>query len=54
MRPWLNRRNQDSGAEKGEAMFDELIRELRRLEGTQRIPVSMSYGKVAVGDRART
>ena len=24
-------------------MFDELIRELRRLEGTQRIPVSISY-----------
>ena len=37
MRPWLNRGNQDSGAEKGEAMFDELIRELRRLEGTQRL-----------------
>ena len=24
-------------------MFDELIRELRRLEGTQHIPVSISY-----------
>ena len=51
MSPWLNRGDQDSGAEMGAAMFDELIRELRRLEGTQRIPVSMSYGKAAAQDR---
>ena len=52
MRPWLNRGDQDFGAEKGVAMFDELIRDLRRLESIQRIPVSMSYGKAAARDRA--
>ena len=31
-------------------MFDELIRGLRRLEGAQRISVSMSYGKAAAGN----
>ena len=33
-------------------VFDKLIWELRRLEGTQRIPISISYGKAAARDGA--
>ena len=48
----MNRGDQDSGAERGGAMFDELIGELSRLERTHRMLISMFYCKAAAQDRA--